>query len=174
MKVVYRFDNNGFYVEDVVVQDREKVPSDCATIKPQDGLFKAQYANGAWVEGMAQTDILTDLKSIKKSELSKKCNEAIAGGFASSALGEAHTYPSHDKAQSNFNTEMNRFLTDSNYLSCKFFTIDAGWLGHTKDQFFQVFHEGHDFGNAQWEKLFSLFSQVDASQTKADLDAIVW
>lgn len=124
------------------------------------------------------------LKKQKKEDLSTQCDLSIAGGFSSSALGSAHTYPSHDKAQANFNTEMNRFLTDPSYISCKFYTEDAGWLDHSKDQFFQVFHDGHDFGNAQWEKLLSLMAQVDAiiysgdpttqASNQSNLDAINW
>lgn len=120
------------------------------------------------------TNEIVYLRGQKKNELSVKCDGALAGGFTSSALGVAHTYPSHDKAQQNFNTEMQRFLSDATYTSCKFFTEDAGYLEHTKDQFFKAFADGHDFGNAQWDKLFNLYTQVDAAQSQTDLDAITW
>lgn len=174
MKQVFRIDSNGYYVEDVILEDYETIPSDCVEVVPPTGLYKAQFVNGAWVEGKSQSDILADAKVSKKDDLQNKCDVALAGGFVSSALGVEHNYPSHDKAQSNFNTEMQRFSTDSTYTSCKFFTNDAGFLEHTKDQFFKVFNDGHDFGNAQWDKLFSLFAQVDAAQTQTDLDAITW
>lgn len=114
----------------------------------------------------------------KKAELEQKCNQAISSGFQSSALGTVHTYPSHDKAQENFNTEMHRFLIDTSYILCKFFTEDAGWLEHTRDQFFQVFKDGHDFGNTQWEKFFELEAKVSALtypiNTIEDINSIKW
>jgi hypothetical protein len=110
----------------------------------------------------------------KTAELQAKCDAALVAGFTSSALGTAHTYPSHDKAQSNFNTEMNRFLTDPTYTSCMFYTEDAGWLSHTKDQLTQAFKDGHDYGNAQWDHLFGLLKNVALAKTPADVDAITW
>lgn len=110
----------------------------------------------------------------KQNELQEKCNEAIAGGFKSSALGTVHTYPSHDKAQTNFNTEMHRFIIDPSYTSCSFFTVDAGFLTHTKDQFFKAFSDGHDYGNAQWDKLLGLLADVAKAKDIPSLDAITW
>jgi hypothetical protein len=120
-----------------------------------------------------QLEIL-DSKSKKKSVLSEQCNTAIVSGFKSSALGVEHTYPSDMEAQANFNTIMNRFIIDSNFTSVAFKTLDAGYLSHTKGQFFQVFEDGHNYGAQQIQHLNELKVQVDSAQTQADLDAITW
>lgn len=174
MKQVFKFDADGYYLEPVILDDNEAIPADCTDVQPQDGLYKGQFVNNAWVEASLQADILKALKATKMASLTQLCNEAIVSGFTSSALGTAHTYPSHSQAQTNFNTQMHRFLSDPTYTSCKFFTEDAGWLVHTKDQFFQAFKDGHDYGNSQWDKLFGLLGDVATATDKPSVDAITW
>lgn len=117
---------------------------------------------------------LANTKMTKKSDLSQQCNQAIVAGFTSSALGQAHTYPSDEEAQRNFNSEINKFVIDSTYTTSLFKTLDAGYLPHSKDQLFQVFSDGHASRVAQLAQLNQLKAQVDAVQTQADLDKITW
>jgi hypothetical protein len=56
MKQVVRIDGRGFYVEPVILEDNDKVPSDCVDKSPP-SFFKAQYVNGEWVEGATQEEI---------------------------------------------------------------------------------------------------------------------
>lgn len=119
---------------------------------------------------------LDDLKTRKKSELSTKCNEAICGGFPSSALGVQHTYPSDEEAQRNFHSELDRINLDPTYTTILFKTLDAGYLSHTVAQFKQVFIDGHTFGREQVTHLNDLKSKVDdpSVTTPTQLDAITW
>lgn len=88
MKQVFRFDSNGFYIEPVILQGNSFTPADCTEIQPQDGLFKGQFVNGAWVEGMADSDIeaiknapkpLTELEQIKKQQADLTFTLMMAG-----------------------------------------------------------------------------------------------
>lgn len=117
---------------------------------------------------------LDDLKARKKAELSAKCNETICGGFSSSALGAAHTYPSDGEAQRNFHSELDRLQYDPSYTVSNFKTLDAGYLPHTQAQLVQVFIDGHKFGRDQIGKLNQLKSDIDTALTVPDLDNIIW
>jgi hypothetical protein len=45
MKQVVRIDSAGFYVEPVILEDNDKVPSDCVESVPP-SLYKAKYVGG--------------------------------------------------------------------------------------------------------------------------------
>lgn len=128
----------------------------------------------ATINWVSSDDLLITAKQAKKEELSRKCNLAIIGGFPSSALGTAHTYPSDEEAQRNFNSEINKFLIDSTYTTSQFKTLDAGYLAHTKDQLFQVFSDGHNFKLSQLVRLNGKKADCDTAQTQPELDAITW
>lgn len=172
MKQVFRYDQNGFYIEPVLLQDGEPIPTDCTEIQPQDGLYKGQFVKGAWVEGMAQSDLLPILRTQKINQLRASFNQAVNGTFTSNALGVAHTYLAV-QAQENYNSEVHRYLIDPNYTSTLVDTVDAGLLSHTKQQFFQVFMDGHDYVISQRSKLDSLITQVNTA-TQAQLSSINW
>lgn len=57
MKQVFRYDMNGFYKEPVILRDHESIPSDCTSERPQDGLYRAKFVGGQWVEGLTQAEI---------------------------------------------------------------------------------------------------------------------
>jgi hypothetical protein len=57
MKQVFRFDNSGFYLEPVVLKSDEEVPADCTDVAPPDGLFKAKFILGKWVETLSKEEI---------------------------------------------------------------------------------------------------------------------
>lgn len=57
MKQVFRIDHNGFYVEDVLLEDGQETPQDCREDRPPQGLYKPKYNGTDWVEGLSQTEI---------------------------------------------------------------------------------------------------------------------
>lgn len=114
------------------------------------------------------------LKKAKKADINVACNNAILAGFPSYVLGTIHSYPADEEAQRNWNTSMNRFLSDSTRTSDTFKTFDAGYLSHTKAQFFEVFANGHDFGRAMISRYYNILSTITNAQNEADLDPIVW
>lgn len=179
--VVYKFDSNNYYLEDVEINDNDPIPSNCTPVKPLDGLYKAQFVNNTWIETRSESDILADLKEMKKAELDNNFNQTLMSGFTSSALGTSHSYPCDIQAMIFFNATFNRFQNDTTFLSIKQKTLDAGYISHNKDQFTQVYNDGHAFGITQDEKLAQLKSDTDAvtlttdiNQAKSDLDAIKW
>jgi hypothetical protein len=174
MKQVYRHDPQGFFIEPVILKDGEGIPPDCTEIQPPHGLYKAQFTNGSWIEAETDATLLQYAKDAKKAELNTRCDLTIMGGFTSSALGVEHTYQSLLVDEVWLNATINRFAIDPNFTTVNYKTIDSGYLPHTKGQFNQVFIDGHSFGDSQIAKLNNLKAQVDAAQTQADLDAIVW
>jgi hypothetical protein len=120
------------------------------------------------------TGMLEYFKEQKKSELKAFRDAALTGNFTSSALGAEHTYLSDPTSMVYFNATMNRFLNDSTFTTVKWWTVDAGYLDHDKDQFFKVFNDGHQFGISQDEKLAQLNADVDAATTVDAIDAITW
>lgn len=75
MKQVYRIDNQGFYIEPVILEENDKLTPDCVEEIPTMGLYRAQYVDGRWAEGMPQEEIeaikntpqpLAELEQLKK------------------------------------------------------------------------------------------------------------
>jgi hypothetical protein len=57
MKQVIRIDNDGHFLERVILQENEKLPVNCVEKLPPDGLFLAKWENGDWVENMPVAEI---------------------------------------------------------------------------------------------------------------------
>lgn len=171
---VYKFDSEGFYIEPVIIQENKSIPTDCTASIPGNGLFKAKFVDGEWVEAETDANLLQYAKDTKKEELNTKCDLTIMGGFTSLALGVEHTYQSLLVDEVWLNATINRFAIDPNFTTVNYKTIDSGYLSHTKAQFEQVFIDGHMFGDSQITKLNNLKAQVDAATTKEELDVITW
>ena len=72
VKQVFRFDANKYFKEPVIIRDNDPIPADCTEIQPPDGLYKGQFVNGQWVEGLTPTEV-TAIKNTKPplSEIDK-------------------------------------------------------------------------------------------------------
>ncbi|MDP4268436.1 MAG: hypothetical protein Q8880_13515, partial [Bacteroidota bacterium] len=110
MKKLYQINSDGFYLNDVLLDDGENIPSDCVETELPDGLFKPRYVNDTWQNGITQDDIntllgitLDSVKQTKINELSAINNSNIT--FTSNALGTVHTYLADDSAMGKFNAE---------------------------------------------------------------------
>lgn len=77
MKQVYRIDDNGFYIEPVILKERETLPSNCVEVTPTNGLYKAKFVDGQWIDGLSQVEIdaivnapvpLTPLEELQKQQ----------------------------------------------------------------------------------------------------------
>jgi hypothetical protein len=93
MKQVFRIDNNGFYIEPVIIGDNELVPFDCREDAPQEGFHKIKRnaADNGWEEGLSQEEIeaiknapqpLSDLEQLKKQQdlIQNALDDLILGG----------------------------------------------------------------------------------------------
>jgi hypothetical protein len=69
--IVYRYDENGFYVEPVHVEDgQQPIPINCTDQPLPQPNYKPQFSNGSWVETLTQEEIDALLNTPKpKSEL---------------------------------------------------------------------------------------------------------
>lgn len=54
MKQVYQIDSEGYYVKPLLV---ENTPSNCVEEAPLNGLYKAKYVDGQWIEGLSQAEV---------------------------------------------------------------------------------------------------------------------
>lgn len=139
---------------------------------------KFDTTQNKWVEGKTAAELFQIYQNQKIAQLAAIYEQTLANGFTSSALGVAHTYPADTEARNNFNVTVLRFLTDPTYTTTNFKTLDAGFLAHTKDQFFQVFADGHNFGiqqNTHYnQKKAAVLALSYPTNTKADIDGITW
>lgn len=91
MKQVFRMDQNGFYLEPVIIEDEKNIPVDCTEIQPPDGLYKGKFVNGEWVESLTEDEIntlkdapqpLSDIEQLKKQQdlMQSALDDLILGG----------------------------------------------------------------------------------------------
>lgn len=123
---------------------------------------------------------LTQAKERKVSELSAACKAQIAGGFTSSALGAAYTYPSTMTDQQNLSTSVLASLMPglSSTWTTPYWCSDAAgvWYfrAHTAAQIQQVGQDGKLDVLSAMAKNKQLAEQVNAATTIDAVNAISW
>lgn len=124
-----------------------------------------------------------ELATAQKSQIetiSAGCSAAITGGFSSSALGAAYTYPSKPTDQLNLLGSQSASLSPNlpTGWTAPFWCCDANGVWdirpHTPTQIQQVFTDGVARKLACIEQNKSLANQVMAATTVAAVQAIVW
>lgn len=128
----------------------------------------------ATINWKSSDELLSEAKTKKIDELKGKCMEVIQGGFKSSALGVEHTYFSDQNSMIYFNATYNRFANDPTFITVDWITADSGYLAHNKEQFIQVYHDGHDYGIQQEEHLKQLISDVSNAVDVSSVNVITW
>jgi hypothetical protein len=77
MRHVYRYDENGIYIEPVELKDDENIPVNCTEVKPMGSFFRGKFENGQWIESLTQSEIdelvnapkpVTELDELKKQQ----------------------------------------------------------------------------------------------------------
>lgn len=172
-----------FYADDVWTVD--KIPTTAVLIDAvtwNDAIVnpgKYIVQNGAVVLAppKSSAELLADAKAAKHAELmiaERNANKT----FTSSALGTSHTYvriTDTDDYSSLFNAEfawVNSALYDGNPI--EWYTIEAGNVNHTKDQFNQAFVDGRSYVASNKYHRANLDAQVDACTTVDAVNAITW
>lgn len=71
MRQVYRIDEQGYFVEPVILRDDEQILEDCTVLELPEGLFRARFVNGEWVEDATSEEIeeLTRVPERQPSEV---------------------------------------------------------------------------------------------------------
>ncbi len=112
--------------------------------------------------------------------LKTACAKAITGGYVSSALGSAHTYPSTPTDQLNMAASViasqlpGIASTWTTVFWCQDSTGAWAMLPHTAAQIQQAGSDGKAWVTTQQLKLASLSAQVMAATTVAAVEAVVW
>lgn len=57
MKKVLKVDKQGFFIEDIILEDDDITPSDCIETGCPDGFYKPKWNGEKWVEGLTQAEI---------------------------------------------------------------------------------------------------------------------
>ncbi len=136
------------------------------------------YSGGVFTAPAAPS--LADCKSQQISIVGAACAAAITGGFQSSALGKAYTYPSTQNDQANLNANVVSSLLPG--LPANWTTLqicgDAngkwGYMPHTAAQIQQVGTDGKAAILGCLTKNAALQAQIAAATTVAAVQAINW
>ncbi|RNB72189.1 DUF4376 domain-containing protein [Brevibacillus panacihumi] len=115
---------------------------------------------------------LEQVKVAKIDFLNQECFNAIYAGFASTSTG--HTFRFNEEDQANFNQQSTLFLLKPDLAETQWKTEDAGIVTLTRDQFIEVVFEAGQHKQQQIEKYWTLKAQVEAAETKEEIDAINW
>jgi hypothetical protein len=115
---------------------------------------------------------LDAVKADKKAQLDAAYAQATQSGFASSALGSPHTYPSTQEAQ--FDLVGTVILgVDSPFACVDGDGVKAARL-HTAAQIQQVFQDGAAYKLGLYTGLQQKLAAVDAATTVSQVTAIEW
>lgn len=116
--------------------------------------------------------ILSMVQPVQKHMVSSACAAQIVSGFASSALGAAHTYASGDIDQQNI--VQSAQSTKGGLLSCADSTGAWSRQPHTQAQAQQVLEDFVAARDAARTKLSGLEVQVNTATTVAAAQAVTW
>lgn len=151
-------------------------------------ITRYSYVNSAWVyTAPTDAELFSQAQQTQLAALEAGMIATLQGGFTAKTLvgtsTTPHQYPTDAGAQSNFTAGVTAFTTNPNKTSITIQTLDAGWVSHTKTEFYGVYSDGDNWKEAQFPKLTQLQSQVNALQlssysTLADalaaVQAVVW
>lgn len=142
-------------------------------------LFRA-LAAGEYGEVAAFAGGLEQARSRLKAALTQACREHIISGFSSSALGEAHHYPSDETDQLNLSANVLSSLlpgVEPGWVTLQACTDSAGlwqYRPHTAAQIQRVGAEGKAAIMQALARKEALFARIDAAADEAALADIVW
>jgi len=68
MKLLHKIDANGFFIEDVILQDNEQATPDLISIQPV-GFHKPKWSGGKWVEGLTAPELTAVKNTQRKAEI---------------------------------------------------------------------------------------------------------
>lgn len=170
----------------------DSMPSEDTLLPLTDDQWAARFTennivqNGALVAYTAP--VLTseqqmgDAKSAKSTDINTACTAQIMAGVVSTALGEAHTYPTKPTDQSNLSASVLDSLLPDNASNTSYATpfwcCDANgkwaWVMHTAAQIQQVGRDVKASILAAQGKNAQLQAQITAATTVAAVNAITW
>jgi N-methylhydantoinase B/oxoprolinase/acetone carboxylase alpha subunit len=90
-KQIYRIDQDGYFIEPVLINEDEKPPADCVEVFPTSGMYKQKWNGTAWIEGLSQAAInalknvpqpVSEMEQIKKNQelMQAALDDLLLGG----------------------------------------------------------------------------------------------
>lgn len=134
---------------------------------------KAKMSATEWYEFIKTTDVsLAELQGAKIDQLNETCEKAILAGFTSDATKHSYTFSQYD--QLNFTQQMLLIISDATITSVEWKTADAGTVTLTREEFLEVCKEAEAHKRSKLVAYWNCKSQVLATTTKDQVDAIAW
>jgi len=116
---------------------------------------------------------LAEVRAAKRAELSVACRSAITGGFDSEALGAPHRYDSGLEDQINL-VGAASLGTAVDYACTDVATSTKAARPHTAAQIKQVLADGAAIKIALLAQYRARVAAVEAAETEAEVEAVVW
>lgn len=117
---------------------------------------------------------LQDVKTDKLASLQATRDNEIYTTFQSSALGTPHTYTYSQEAAANFEKKTALLGIAPSITTISWYTVENGFVDHTRDQFVQVCLDGGNREEQLKMKYFQLEAQVSAATDISTVSAIAW
>lgn len=188
LRKVHEIDENGYYVRDVILDDEEGVqetPPNCIDIIMTDGLFKARFIEGQWVNGISNEEVdiamgrdLASVKRAKLTELNKICNQTIMGKFSHDIDGVTYYFSNDTEAQANFE-KCDRAFEKNRITEIAWTAYDTNenivriLFDYAKFEFVYLSHLGHIQNNITKLRDF-LMPMIYSSTTVEEVNSITW
>ncbi len=131
--------------------------------------------SGAWVEvtgAWPPAPTLVQAQASQTATLMAACDAAITGGFSSTALGAAYTYPSAATDQANL--AQTAAATGGGMLMCESAANVWALVAHTQAEAQTVLAAFIAWRDKQRQQLAALIAEVTAATTTAAVATIVW
>lgn len=77
MRKVIKIDSNGYFIEDVILENEEITPEECIEIECPQGFYKPRWDGSRWIEGLTQEEI-EELKKIGTTPQEPSLEERLA------------------------------------------------------------------------------------------------
>ncbi|TGV13629.1 DUF4376 domain-containing protein [Mesorhizobium sp. M00.F.Ca.ET.186.01.1.1] len=179
----------GAVIETTIEQDfqtyaslAERVPATVGCLRIEYGQDSHKFAQYQFrVDPVTETIIwnltppeasLEQVKQAKIDFLNQECCQAIYAGFTSVSTG--YQFRFNEEAQANFNQQSTLFLLKPDLAEIQWKTEDSGIVRLTREQFIEVVLEAGQHKQQQIAKYWTLKAQVEAAETKEQIDAINW
>jgi hypothetical protein len=117
--------------------------------------------------------LLAKTKSEKLAEIQTMLNSAVKA-FISSALGSVHTYVLPDTLDMTLIESEDRYMQSADYDGnpVTWYTVEAGYVDHSKDEFHQVYLDGRASVQRKRYRAKDLMTQVNTTFAANDLTTL--
>lgn len=182
MLQVYKYDENGRYVEPVLIEVNEdgtyELPENCTDVElPQPNYNPVFFEEmNKWVEMTTDREFVARFSPSKIQELNNQCEEAILSRFSVEIDGNTYEFSYDTNAQSRLNGSASLFnsglLTEIPW-TC-YLNGERQRVILNKDSFNKIAVAALMHCNSNIVKFNELLEQVNNAQTLGDLQKIVW